>query len=262
MIAEAPKAFVRENAGRRDHKEISGKVRIHARMLGMRRHPTGSPHGRHSAQRKAPRPCQEQNDERPWRGRPLREGRSAPVEYEENKIRYGHVSRKCSHSECGNVGHSSNWRIVGIVGCLARHNHHLLTRHRRLISPPRKKWCTRDVGEDATVAKLGDNDPVCEENEGLDSPEYVDFFYDDTSERALEMMNGLLVAEFFAAKPPLSCSKCLLGLARTDRFLDEFIDVQRAHARRRISVNFPKGCANLRCTSLAACVGRRKSEVC
>ena len=32
--------------------EISGKVRIHARVPGMQRHPTGSPHGRHRTHRR------------------------------------------------------------------------------------------------------------------------------------------------------------------------------------------------------------------
>ena len=61
-----------------------------------------------------------------------------------------------------------------------------------------------DVGEDAMVATLletrefmiaqlaaevareRENHPVCEEHDGLDSPEYVDVFDDDTLEKALD----------------------------------------------------------------------------
>ena len=68
---------------------------------------------------------------------------------------------------------------------------------------------------------------------------------------------GSLVAEFFAAMPPLSCSKLLLILAMCDRIPDSqgnlcrppgplcisFIDVKRAHfmspARRSIAVELP-----------------------
>ena len=82
---------------------------------------------------------------------------------------------------------------------------------RLTIGPARKRPAesqdgpaTRDVDECAMVAKLletiklmiaqlaakaargGENPPVCEERVGFDSPEYVDFFYDDTSGRALD----------------------------------------------------------------------------
>ena len=36
----------------------------------------------------------------------------------------------------------------------------------------------------AEVAREGENHPVCEDHDGLDSPEYVDIFHDDTSGRA------------------------------------------------------------------------------
>ena len=168
------------------------------------------------------------------------------------------------------------------------------------------------------AARGGENHPVREEHDVLDSPEYGDIFNDDTSERALHPAGvkaarqtglefiasagvghvvprlslklgvpstgghqqgdevgkiyhgryvtkesrrcpkGSLVAEVFARKPSLSCSKFLLALVCTDRFPDEngvsrkssrtqcavFTDVKRAHfmkpARRRIAVELPQ----------------------
>ena len=43
--------------------ESTGKVRIHARMPGVRSHPTESSHGRHRAQRRVERLCRDQNDD-------------------------------------------------------------------------------------------------------------------------------------------------------------------------------------------------------
>ena len=68
----------------------------------------------------------------PRRGRSVRESRNTSVGSEENKIRDRHTVRKCSHSECGNDGHSSNWRTIEIVGWRVTVDH-LLPRHSHQI---------------------------------------------------------------------------------------------------------------------------------
>ena len=65
VIAETP-SFVRMRSSSPHHKEIPGQVRMHAKIPSCE--DMGSPYGKHRTQRRP-----EQNDDRSWRSRWLRE---------------------------------------------------------------------------------------------------------------------------------------------------------------------------------------------